>query len=61
MKYKYKIGEKVWANIHPGGLPWHKGSVFGRFKNADEENIYKIREHVSGKGCEVREEYLRKA
>lgn len=41
MKYKYKIDDRVWANIRTPGLKWRRGTIINRHKGKNE-NKYNI-------------------
>ena len=59
--FKYKKGDKVWANIKSFNSPWRKGYVLGSFKSVNRGNIYNFRPSIGGHGFEVMERDLQEA
>ena len=57
MKYKFKKGDEVWANIRRSPLPWRKGLVVNRLKRGDG-NIYSVRFNVGNDGGDFLEKDL---
>ena len=60
MKYKFKEGDSVWADVKFTDLPWRRGHILSRFNNSLKGNAYGVLT-TSGKGFTVLEKDIMKA